>query len=354
MRKVFKKPRSVIKVHPKYLHTETLYLNENIHILCSQNEIIIGDNKSNVDMEFSFDENSSESKENCYVPLKDGNGNIIPKKKIKLNKSNIKSKANFNSRNSPSASSEDSNENPQVVKRKIKRKKDVLTKTRHYRINITKLKDQQTLDEKSGEFYMCHCREKYNKDQAVLQRSDLRIITSDTESCSDNSKSVSLPMVDTKIFCNKCGSGYNTYNDLVNHMQVHETFCRLCKEYFPNEYVFKEHMRLHIFKVYMCHVCGREFSFRELLQVHFECHVEDRTFETVLDMEEDYQIHRYNFMNMNYNHSINSILCYLSENHDIYYYSYKFMKVVCEICFHEVFLSDYEQHLQNVHFAYML
>ncbi|XP_023310372.1 zinc finger protein 560-like [Anoplophora glabripennis] len=259
------------KYKSKMRKTETLYLNENIHILCSQNEIIIGDNKSNVDMEFSFDENSNEIL-------------VIPH--LRLQKTAWKT-------------------------------------YRHYHINITKLKNQQTLDEKSGEFYMCHCRE-----------------------------NVVISPMETKIFCQKCGSGYNTENDLMNHMQVHETFCRLCNEYFPNEYVFKEHMRLHIFKVYMCHVCGREFPFRELLQVHFECHVEDRTFETVLDMEEDYRIHRYSFMNMNYNSSINSILCYLSESHDIYYYSYKFMKVICEFCFNEVFLFDYEQHLQNVHYTF--
>ncbi|KAJ8926516.1 hypothetical protein NQ314_021118 [Rhamnusium bicolor] len=161
-----------------------------------------------------------------------------------------------------------------------------------------------------------------------------------------------MPIIDTKIFCNKCGSGYNSARELSDHMQVHETFCRLCNESFPNEFIFREHMRLHIFKVFMCHVCHREFAFKELLQVHFECHVEDRTFETVLDMEEEYKIHRYNFMSMNYSSSINSILCFLSESHDFYYYSHKFMKIICDICFHEVFICDYEQHLQSVHYPF--
>ncbi|KAJ8953933.1 hypothetical protein NQ318_019173 [Aromia moschata] len=299
-------------------------------------------------MEFLFDQNSCESKENYHAPLRDNNGNIIPKKKLKIN---TNSRDNGGCSRSPSASSEDSTENLCVVKRKIKRKKGLLEKRRHYRINITKLKNQQSLDENSGEFYICHCREKYKSSNA-LQKSDLRIITSDTESCSDTGKTLLMPTVETKIFCNKCGSGYNNRNELMAHMQIHETFCRLCNESFGCEFTFREHMRLHIFKVYMCHICNKEFPFKELLQMHFEYHMEDRTLETVLDMEEEYRVHRCNFMAKNYSTSINSILCFLSENHDIHYYSYKFMKVVCDICFHEVFFCDYEHHLQSVHYPY--
>ncbi|KAJ8926515.1 hypothetical protein NQ314_021117 [Rhamnusium bicolor] len=173
-RKLYRKPCRTLKVDPENVKTETLYLNENIHILCGQNEIIIGDGKSNVDMEFLFDGNSCESKENYYVPLKDSNGNIIPKKKIKLNENDLKNKINKKKSDyctrSPSASSEDSTENLEIVKRKIKRKKDSLEKMRHYRINITKLKDQQSLNEQSGEFYICHCREDSNKGSTILQK----------------------------------------------------------------------------------------------------------------------------------------------------------------------------------------
>ncbi|KAJ8916119.1 hypothetical protein NQ315_004486 [Exocentrus adspersus] len=340
-----KKPKGIVTVYPKYLKTKTLYLNENIHILCNQNEIIIGDEKSKIDMQFSFEEHSNDSKSH-FTPYRDANSNIIPNKLTKLDQIGLRNKMKVCNNSSPSASSEASTESLQIPKRKIRRRKDPLPKTKHYRIDITKLKDQQTLNEKSGEFYICHCREKYNGYRPTFQKSDLRIITSDTESCSDTSKF--MPKEEGKYFCNKCGNGYSKKQDLANHMQIHETFCRLCNQFFPNEYIFREHMRLHIFKVYMCHVCGREFPFRDLLEVHFECHIEDRTFETVLDMEEEYRIRRYNFMNMNYNSSINNILCYLNESRDYYCY-HMFMKVICEVCYLEVFFCDYEQHLQSAH-----
>ncbi|KAJ8979331.1 hypothetical protein NQ317_006945 [Molorchus minor] len=118
-KKSLKRARKAVN---KEVKTETLYLNGDIHILCSQNDIIIGDSKG-VDAEFSFDENSTEN--SCYyAPLTDNNGNIIPKKKMKPN-GNLKFKESKEWR-SPSTSSEDGNHNLEVIRRRIKRKKRII------------------------------------------------------------------------------------------------------------------------------------------------------------------------------------------------------------------------------------
>lgn len=337
-----KKTIKKIKMDPNSANTETLFMNEDIHILCGQNEIIIGDGKSSVDLEFSFDETSCETKEN--------HTSTIPKNS-KSYKKRQSSNSDYCSR-SPSASSEGSNISLEKNKRKIKRKRQSLGKFKHYRINISKLENQQSLDDQTGEFYICLCREKSDLQRKSLEKSNLRIITSDTETCSDAGKNYFIPIVDTKVFCKKCGNGYKTQQELTEHMYIHETFCRLCNTSFPSEYSFREHMRLHIFKVFMCHICNAEFLFRDMLMQHFEYHMEDRTFENVLDMEEEYHSHRYSFMNMNYNSSINNILCFLNENHDVCFCSCRYTKIVCNICWNEVYFCDYERHLQTVHYCY--
>ncbi|CAH1154414.1 unnamed protein product [Phaedon cochleariae] len=345
-RKNIRKPTRKVLLNSESLQTETLYLNENIRILCGPNEVIIGDSKSSVDTEFSFQDSSTETKKNMKSRKRgsqdldngDDNNNANPKcLQISC---------------SPSASSEGSNSSHPIYKRKIKRKKNFPKKAqqRHYRIDITKLQNAQSLDEKNGHFYTCHCREKkYREPNNVLQKGDLRIITSDTESCSDSGKYSFMPIVDTKVFCQKCGSGYKTEEELVDHMYVHESFCRLCNIPFACEFSFKQHMQLHVFRLFVCHVCHAEFPFKDMLLRHFDCHVEDRTFENVLDMEEDYRMCRYNFMSRNYRSSINSILRFLGDLPDIYYCSYRFSKIVCDICYAEVYFYEYERHLQSCH-----
>nr|XP_023022293.1 uncharacterized protein LOC111510603 [Leptinotarsa decemlineata]XP_023022294.1 uncharacterized protein LOC111510603 [Leptinotarsa decemlineata] len=336
-----KKIRKKIQLGSNSLHTETLYLTDNIRILCGQNEIIIGDTKSNIDMEFSFDEYSKE----YSVPSIDDEGNIATSDCD----AEVLPSAKYKERCLTSTSSEESAANSKNFKKKMKRKKVIRSKMSHYCIDISKMQDLQSLDEKNGYFYTCHCRKKSFKKHDISQKTDLRIITSDTESCSDTSKNSIMPIIDTKIFCSKCGSGYKTETELENHMYVHESFCRLCNISFPCEFSFKQHMQLHIFRIFVCHICFTECPSREMLLRHFDFHMEDHTFETVIDMEEDYKTYRYNFMNKSYHCSINNIICFLSDRSDFYYCSYKLSKCVCSICHKEVHLYDYERHIQLCH-----
>lgn len=327
-----------VKGSRKLPRTKTLYLNENFHILCSQNEVIIGDSQNRVNSLFSFDYSSKKKIKKVATLSKEKKKNIQTKNEIQL-----RCNSDYSSRSS--VSSERSNGSSKV-KRKVKRKNQSLSK--YYHINITKLQNTRSLDDQTGEFYTCECRVK-SKRSKLVKRADLRIITSDTESCSDTGKTMFHAVADTRLFCTKCGNGYKTKNDLTEHMYIHETFCRLCNTSFMTEYMFREHMRLHIFKVYLCHICNAEFSFKNLFYKHFESHIEERTLETVLDMEEDYKILQCNLLNMNYNTSINSILCFLNEYPDINYYASRFFKIKCDLCRNEVMRCDYEKHLEIVH-----
>lgn len=139
--------------------TEMVFANDSVQILYRDNEIIIRDDKSSVDMEFSFDENSNESKDNCFVlnnlqkTLEDKANNNKP------NKSNeVKFESNESARkfalatSSSSASSEDSSKKFSFKKR-IRKRRDMRDKTRHYKINITRMKNCESLNESTGRFY---------------------------------------------------------------------------------------------------------------------------------------------------------------------------------------------------------
>lgn len=315
--------------------TKTLFMNENFHILCSQDEVIIGDDQNRFNSLFTFT-NSSRPKLKKYITSAQNK----LKKTVKSNQN--KCRNNYSSRSS--ASSEASN-NSFKLKRKFKRKKQPFRK--EYHINISKLQNTQSLDDKTGEFYTCNCQAK-NKISKSTKKADLQILTSDTESCSDTAKSFSHSP-DAKLFCTKCGNGYRTKAELTEHMYIHETFCRLCNTAFPSKYKFREHMRLHIFKVYLCHICNAEFQMRDMFYNHFVCHFEDKTFENILDMEEEYPVLRYHFLNTDYNSSISNILYYLNDYPELNYYTHRFFTIHCDICRNEVLICDYARHLQSVH-----
>ncbi|XP_060522737.1 zinc finger protein 502-like [Cylas formicarius] len=259
--------------------------------ICS-NEIVTRDDKSSVDLDFSFDETSWESKENQSVP------NCLKNVSTRLD---VEDKANVNMKpvsTSPSASSESSGMKAVPNKRKIKKKKPVKCRGKHYQI-ITKRKER--LDEKNGKFYICNGR-------------DINIVASDTESASETGQVFFIaPCLDAVVFCNKCGNGYNSKSALDKHMKIHETQCRVCNEFFPNEQSFKEHIQNHIFKAYVCHACNFEFPTREMLRKHFECHVEESLLETVLDMEEEYVISRTRLIDPSYRVSIDNIMRFLKD-----------------------------------------
>jgi len=338
---------------------ETLFFNENIQILYRDNEIIIRDDRSSVDMEISFDENSSESKENHLATQKDKaievkSVNEINNNLAVANNSEFKEKLQYKTRystakngvniSSSSASSEDSLREFSFKKRIRKKKESKENKSRHYKINITRSNDCKTLDEHTGSFYQCHCRE----DNKFLDSTDLKL-ASDTESASDTGKNNSFN--DPKVFCSKCGNGYRDESLLMEHMKIHETHCRVCNEIFPTEQSFKKHIQTHMFKVFVCHICNYEFPVKPMLHKHFECHMEDSILESVLDMEEDYNTAPLILISSSYKHSIGNILCYLGENQDMYYNSQP-TKVYCDICLCELFYSDYESHMQGTHCIY--
>lgn len=234
-------------------------------------------------------------------------------------------------------------------KRKIKKKKITRRKTQDYHINITKLKDTTSLDDQNGVFYTCRCRENDCPNATKFQNVDLRLATSDTESCSETSKNSFLSQEDSKLFCNKCGSGYKTEAALSEHMYVHEPFCRLCNTWFPNTFSFKQHMQLHKIRLFACHMCNAEFPLKETLFKHFDSHLEDKIFDDVLDMEDEYETLKKTFLNTSYNTSLSSIMCYLKERPDMFCWNYKFMKITCDICYKEILIHDYEWHLQLFH-----
>ncbi|XP_072380302.1 uncharacterized protein [Diabrotica undecimpunctata] len=317
-----KKPcQKFTKLNIEDLPTEPVVLSENIRIFCGDDEIIrIGDNKHSIKL--SFEDDGNQNKDICCLTLKE------------IGSQNEANLPGILKRN---------NKKENTCKKKVKRKKIAKKKKQNIEINITKIKEP-SLPSKPTAAFEANCF-----DPRQYPKNELRLLTSDTESCSDTSKNSSVPLEDTKLFCMKCGSGYKTQHELSEHMYIHEPFCRLCNTWFPDEFTFKQHMQLHKIRIFACHVCSAEFPFKELLFKHFECHMEDRLYEDVIDMEEDYKTFQYSFVNTNYNTSINSILCYLKDRPDFYYCNYKIMKTICDFCYKEVSVNEYERHLQIFH-----
>ncbi|XP_030746026.1 myoneurin-like isoform X2 [Sitophilus oryzae] len=308
---------SVLKSTPKVL-SKQLERKTNTK---SNRKRIRRDDKSAVDMEFSFEEKSSKSQvqlDNKEVKLtkldvnsNSSSNNIYNECKsverfrntVKLeNKKCLEPGLNISS---SSISSEDTVRKI-LPRKRIKKRKDVREKTRHYKINITTLKTNESFNEITGNFYYCTCRDD-NKNKVNLNSLKL---TSDTESASDNAKTNTY---DPKVFCSKCGNGYREERMLLEHMKIHETHCRVCNEIFPTEQLFKQHIENHMFKVFVCHLCNFEFPVKQMLHNHFHHHFEDSVLDTVIDLENDYNLTRCFPTTLNYQTSINDILYYLRE-----------------------------------------
>lgn len=151
-----------IKVEDK---TETVFANDSLQILYRNNDIIIRDDKSSVDMEFSFDENSSEAKDitakrahsdfkssKATIDKLETNNNTLSKgielKKLVTWQNDTATRLVVNA-SSSSASSEDSVKKF-CFNKKIKKRRGPKGKTRHYNINITRTKSYAALDESNG------------------------------------------------------------------------------------------------------------------------------------------------------------------------------------------------------------
>lgn len=313
----------------KYEHdSKTMYMNSNFKIVYGTKEIMIADSDEKMELQVG------KLTTDCNEELSSTKENIKP------NDLDVSKATSGYCSDTPAASSDSSSTPLMVTKKKIRRRKT--KKNGYYQINITKIKNEQSLSEENGQFYICHCRESNNNMSKFMKKSDLRVLTSDTESCSDTGKQFFMPIIETKMFCKKCGSGYKTATELDDHMSIHDTVCNLCNITFSDEFVYKEHMRLHVVKLFLCHVCKEEFPSKELLCNHFEQHVASRILENVLDMEDDYGVTYAPRPQMNYSDSISNIICYLKDGYDL-------MKIVCDICGLEVFVCDYEQHIQSTH-----
>ncbi|KAF7284599.1 hypothetical protein GWI33_021881 [Rhynchophorus ferrugineus] len=299
-------------------HNNTLLL---LTPVLRDNELIIRDDKSSVDMEFSFDENSCDSKDfivngkSQYSKSEISHGqnmnnNIVDQYNKNKTKCDIQKFKDFLQTSSSSASSEDLSKKFSFRK-KIRKRRDTREKARHYKVNITRLNNNWSLHESTGEFYYCRCRD----DQKKGCSNDIKI-NSDTESASDTSK-ISNYNYNPKVFCSKCGNGYREESMLIEHMKIHETHCRVCNEIFPTEQTFKQHIQTHLFKVFVCHICNYEFPVKAMLHRHLDYHVEDSIMESVIDMEEDYNLTPCPMPNMNYQTSITNILHYLGDTNDI-------------------------------------
>ncbi|CAH1129062.1 unnamed protein product [Ceutorhynchus assimilis] len=292
------KIKKLRKITANNKRSETIFANDNVQILCRNNEIIIRDDKSFIDMEFSFDDNNNN---NTNTLIEEENNNQ-PKEFKKLLTFRTKKPTTITTPPS-SASSEDCFKQFQFKKR-IKRKRD----TRNYKINITRSKNYHSLNENTGVFYLCHCR----KDNEMKIEDDIKL-TSDTESASETGPSLTA-------FCTNCGNGYENDNLLSQHMKIYKTYCGVCNKIFPTEELFKEHVETHKLKIFVCHICNQEFHTKDILYKHFETHVEDSLLESVVDMEEKYNVVPQNVPDADHQK--------------------------------EVFYGEYESHVQNMHTIY--
>ncbi|EFA07976.1 hypothetical protein TcasGA2_TC005558 [Tribolium castaneum] len=214
--------------------------------------------------------------------------------------------------------------------KKAKRKKQPKRRCRRkkldklFTVGISKIVTRpQSLHPQTGEFYECYCMERPKSAPEVSQ-----------------------------IHCTFCGSGFDSTAELLNHEQHHQYYCKLCNRIFflAN---YKEHFEQHLLRVYVCYLCGFECVCRELLLGHLGYHFEQQTFENVLNMEQDYNVYGFcspNFTSGDYHSNISNILLYLTYPYEHNYSRGMFMKVVCDICYREFGIYDYERHMRNAHF----
>lgn len=183
---------------------------------------------------------------------------------------------------------------PVIVKIEEETQKNELLKLRNFRFDRTlrknKKQEQQNpiiaLNEHNGLFYICRCTQEDRNNNVVdcFQKNDLQNLISDTDSCSDVSTTHSL------CYCDICGNGYASKEQLIEHFQVHNRNCGVCKKRFSNNFSYKQHMKRHLLKVFVCHLCGAEFGLKSMLMDHLDAHIEDDVFENIFSLEEDYKI----------------------------------------------------------------
>lgn len=253
-------------VKPQYLKTEILYLEDGFQNSLSENDSQFSNDEvaaSFPKIEIKKEEESESDGNACSIENKDEIKDVI----VKVEENERKRKTN-------------------------------LLKLRNFRFNRNK-KHGVSLNDQNGLFYECHCSEEYINNNTIdcYQKNDLENLRSDTDSCSETGKNFYIPISDIKCYCDICGNGYSSKKRLIEHLEVHNTNCRICRKQFKDNFAYKQHMKKHLLKVFVCHLCTAEFGLKDMLVDHLDAHIEDDIYDNVFSLEQDYKIEKNNYIN---------------------------------------------------------
>ncbi|XP_044758700.1 zinc finger imprinted 3-like [Coccinella septempunctata] len=321
---------------------EKLYIEDNIQITYGNKEITIelcSDNEES--LELSIDDIPSNSTKYEEIPPKqtfplkafiyDNNSNcmlevIKPNEKLLL-------------------VPEKSKENK--LKKRVARNKKPIKHYKRFCLEFVKPDGLKSLDHKTGEFYICDCSRKEEPD---TDKEDIIMVTSDTESSSDNGKYSFYPILDKKVYCTICGNGYRTKSKLIEHRKLHNFHCQTCNTHYLTQKQYSEHIKNHV-TIYCCHICNLEFIHKVHLLNHLNIHQEQEIMRNILEMEQNYNHYLINFNSETYATSINNIASFLTQSCDYKYSHIQFYKIRCHLCFMDFFKCDFQQHLK-MHYYY--
>lgn len=317
-------------------NVERLYIEDNIHISYGNKEITIelcSDDEESLELSIEDIPPVSE-KDECIpkekFPLKafifDNNANcmlevIKPNEKLLL---------------VPEKSKENKLKKKGIINKKI------VKNYKKFRLEFMKPNCLKSLDHKTGEFYICDCSQKAESD---VEKEDIIMVTSDTESSSDNGKYSFYPILDKKLYCAVCGNGYKTKSKLIEHKKLHNFHCQTCGTYYLTQKQYTEHIKNHV-HIYCCHVCNLEFIHKVPLVHHLNLHQEQEIMRNVIEMEQNYNHYLINFNSESYATSINNITSFLAQGCDYKYSHVQFYKIRCHLCFMDFFKCDFQQHLK--------
>lgn len=283
-------------VSPKYLKTEILYLEDTFQNFDWDDDISenypTSDNspdespkrKCNITHSLLEDTSFIFSNEVAFSP----SYKIVPK--IEQNTGETSFSGNYESQDvEDKAAIKNTLLNMEKVMRERKQK---LKDLRNFRFKKQGKTISTKLNESTGNFYVCHCTEsqKNNITVPIYQKSDLQNLLSDTESCSDTGRSYCTSAVDCKLYCYTCGNGYASKRKLLDHFKTHETKCGICETTFRSAESYKLHLKKHLLKIFVCHLCEAEFSHKDMLLDHLDAHIEDDIYENVFRLEQDYKV----------------------------------------------------------------
>lgn len=98
-------------------------------------------------------------------------------------------------------------------------------------------------------------------------------------------------------------------------------------------------------KLFVCSICHEQFMLEQTLHTHFNDHMENDLYETVLDMETDYCLPEYNCLHPDYETSIMNIVNYFFEPYSYFQENSQFFLTTCKYCNLSMNLFDHEHHI---------